>query len=393
MADIIVDFAPCFRYSDPATGDIVTKGPIQDYVKRIAVQVCSLISTIKMQQDINTSFGHRISTLENKSTPTLTIPSLFPTCIADVNTLLPLDEFTQLLELKVCEIISANGTNTAIFNAINTPPSDFNNSKALGTSGGIMGALQGWVLDPKNIADSVINIWKTLGDLRSAVRNIQINCCSSSCAGVGVTLTATLQNKILKLFFMGTVPENLGSCFPGGSTFKISDESGNWFNSVIDIKGNLNNSSGVSIDLSSTAINFADDLDVHTLMCFSDAETGTTCQSCLETHVDNNSNCPVISVVAGLTSVTYSFVHVTGTLTYSIQLFDSTNTMVQSLNVSASSPITISGTFSGLVVASAYRVRVQMITSANTKTCPFIPFNTLPNPCAAPTGISVTIVY
>lgn len=393
MADIIVDFAPCFRYPDPATGDMVVKGPIQDYIKRIAKEFCALISEINTQKSINTSFNSRIGVLENKITPTYTLPNLYPVCIGPQTTLLPLDQFTKLLEQKFCELSNAAGTSTAMFNAINTPPSDFNLAKALGTSGGTMGQLPGWVQDVKTLSDSVVNMWLTLADARSAIRNIQINCCSSTCSGVAIAFTATLENKILKLFFTGTIPANLESCFPGGSTFKISDDSGNYFTSVVDIKGNLNNISGVSIDLNSTSLNFADDLDIKAIACFSDPDTGTTCQSCMETTVDNNKNCPTLSVTVGLTSVTISFTHITGTLTYSIQLFDSTNVMIQSQNVSVSAPINISKTFSGLTEDSLYRVRVQMITASNTKTCPFTPFTTLPNPCAAPNGISVIIVY
>lgn len=390
-SNIIVNFAPCFYYNDPANGDIVKQGLIEDYVKRIAIQVCDLIQTINTQKALNLNFNNRITTLEKKVVPVYTLPNLYPVCIGPQTTLLPLDQFTKLLEQKFCELSTAAGSSTEIFNAITTPPSDFNHAKALGTSGGTLGELAGWVLDPKNLTDSFVNMWLTIGDLRSAVRNIQLTCCNTSCSGIELVMIGTLENKILKLFFNGTIPANLSSCIPGGSTFIISDNSGNSFSIIVDIQGNMNNISGVSIDLNSTSLNFADDLSVKATTCFSDFAVGSVCQNCLEIVVNNNLNCPSVAITVNVTSIAFSFVHNSGTLTYSIQLFDSNNNMVQSENISVISTTTVSGTFSSLSPNSNYKLRVQMITASNTKTCPFTVFTTLPNPCAAPNGVNVTL--
>lgn len=388
-----VTLAPCFRYPDPGTGDIITESLLQDYVKRIGATLCNLIGELATQTRTVSDLDGRVKKLEAKKDPVFTIPELYPTCIADPNELLTIDQFAQILEQQFCTLLQSVGSSADVYNSIAATPSDFNNAKALGTGGGIMGSLPGWIMDPKNLSETVVNVWKTLGDLRSAVRNIQINCCNPTCDGIELQFNATLESKVLKLFFDGTIPGNLDSCVAGGSTFKVQDNSGNSFTTIVDIKGNMNNISGVSIDLTSTSLNFADDLKVTSIFCFSDAATGSMCQNYLEKIVNNNLNCPVINIIATGTTLSYEFTHNSGVLVYSIQLFNSSNTMVQSVNVGVNGPTVVSGTFSSLDYNTAYRMRVQMITANNTKTCPFTAVNTLPNPCPAPTGVSAIIVY
>lgn len=388
----IVPLAPYFQYPDPSNGDIITKDLVQNYVQKIGITVTSLVGQIQNSQRAATDLSGRVTAIENQPVPTFELPSLYPTGIADPNNLLPLDEFTALLEQQFVALRDATGNTTEIYNAITTPPSDFNSAKALGTSGGVMGTLLGWVEDPKNLSDSDTNAWLTILDLRSAVRNIQLNM-NTACEGIEIALAGTLENKILKLFFTGVIPNNLESCQFQGSLFKVSDNSANYFNTYVDIKNNINNSSGVVIDLNSTPLNFADDLRVSTVFCFSDPNTGTTCQNVLEVIVNNNFNCPVLGVSPTYNSVGYSFTHTEGTLTYSVQLFDNTNTMVQSQNYGVSSAIVIGGNFSTLAANSLYKIRLQMITASNTKTCPFVSFNTLPNPCSPPNTVTAMITY
>lgn len=388
----IVPLAPYFQFPDPNTGDLVTKDLVQNYIQKIGITVTSLVSEIQIAQRATTNLGDRITVLENKATPTFELPNLYPTGIADSNVLLPLDEFTAILEQQFVALREAIGDTTEIYNSITTPPSDFNNAKALGTSGGVLGTLPGWVEDPKNLSDSITNAWLTIIDLRSAVRNIQLNI-TTACEGIEIDFSGTLESKILKLFFNGIIPTNLDSCQFQGSLFKVTDNSGNYFNTFVDIKNNMNNSSGVTIDLNSTSLNFADDLKVISVFCFTDLNTGTTCQNVLDITVNNNFNCPTLNVIPSITSVGFNFTHTEGTLTYSVQLFDHTNTMIQSENYGVSSAITILGNFSSLVANSLYKIRLQMITASNTKTCPFVSFNTLPNPCAAPNTITAMITY
>lgn len=383
-----VDLAPCFRYPDPATGDIVTTGLVQDYVKLIAIAVCNLISQAATQSAINDSLNSRLVTVENaqKNVQPYVLPNLFPSCIGDPATSIPLDQFVTLLEQQFCLLLQATGNSTDIYGAISTPPSNINERAALGTGGGTMGSKPGWVQDPQNLADSLINLWISYLDLYSGMKNFLIN--NNACAGIVLELNATLEHKVLVLYFTGIIPSNFESCILGGSMFKIQDQSGNFVNTQVDILNNVNNISGVSIDLNSTPLNFADDLTVSSIYCFNDKNTGSTCQNYIEKLVNNNANCPALTIIPGMTSVTYSFTHVSGILTYYIQLFNDLNIMVQSQSITVNAPTVISDEFIGLISNSTYKIRLQMVTANNTKTCPFNPFVTLPNPCGSPTAVS-----
>lgn len=385
-----VELAPCFRYPDQNTGDTVTVSLIQDYVKRIASTVCEMILQITTLQNTDSSFASKISALETAfaNQTDYQLPKIFPVSIGSPSEAMSLDVFVQTLEEQFSILYNAVGSPTEIYNAITTPPSDMNTRPALGTGGGTMGAKDGWVSDPANVANTLTNLWIVYLDLYSAVRNIQLNCCNGACDDIELVLNATLESRILKLFFTGSIPANLDSCVPGGSMFKIADASGNYINVQVDIKNNMNNVSGFSIDLNSTPLNFADDLTVTSVFCFNDTTTGSVCQNYLEKIVSNNLDCPTLNLTPGYTSVTFDFLTGSGTLTYSVQLFNSANVMVQSQNVGVSGVTTISGTFSSLDYGATYKIRIQMITASNTKSCPFVPFTTLPNPCAAPTGVS-----
>lgn len=386
----VVNLAEYFYYPDPSNGDIVTKDLVQNYVQKIGIAVSNIVQQVAIAQRADTSLNERVSALENTPPPVFTLPQLYPTGIASPNVLLPLDEFVALLEQQFVAFREAVGDTTEIYNAITTFPSDFNSARALGTSGGVMGTLPGWITDPQNLSEYVVNMSLTILDLRSAVRSIQLQI-QTACEGIEIAFSATLENKILKLFFNGSIPNNLDNCEFQGSLFRVADDSGNWFNTRVDVKSNMNNESGVVVDLNSTTLNFADDLKVTSIYCVTDVSTATTCERYLEAYVNNNLNCPTLNVIPSTNSVTYSWTHTTGTLTYSVQLFDDTNTMIQSQNFGASSPAVFSGVFSSLDSVSLYRIRIAMITASNTKTCPFVAFNTLPAVCPAPNVITAVI--
>lgn len=389
----IVNLADCFYYTDPDNGDQVISSSLTAYVQRIGIAVCNLLSGLNSQQDALSNLRKRTENLQNTPPTLYTLPNLLPVCIADANTPLKLDDFTKKLEASFCELSQAIGSNNDIYNAVSAQPADFNNARALGTGGGTMGNKTGWSPDPQNLSDGLVNAWITLADLRSAVRNIQQNCCNTLCDGIRLDFNATLQNKNLSLYFTGSIPSNLVPCLQEGSLFKIEDYSGNSVNVSVNIKSNINNSSGYSVDLSSSPLNFADDLKVSTLFCFNDPDTSSMCQNYLETIVSNDLNCPTFTVSPAKNSVAYQFIHTSGILTYSVQLFDSSNVLIQSRNVSVTdTPISISDTFTSLQSNTSYKIRVQLITFNSTKSCPFTSFITLFNPCAAPISVSAEII-
>lgn len=390
MAGSILDLAPCFQYTNPANGDLVIKASSDDYVKSIGIKVCSLSIQTNSQFNLLSELANKVLVLENKPIPTFTLPSLIPTTIASNQIPLVITEFLAILELQFGQLRNATGNPQQIYVNITKVPNNINSSKALGTSGSNLSSLPGWNSTMINLADAVGNIFIMLTDLRSAFRNMEL-AIGSSCEAVAVVLQGTLQVKFLKLYFTGTIPTNLISCVNEGASFKIQDNSGNFVNYNINVKDNLNVSSGLGIDLSGTPLNFADDLKISGIMSLCDPDSGTQCQKYIEETISNITTCPTLNLSSNYTSISYNFVHVDGTLTYSIQLFNQNNVMVQSRNVNVSSATVVSGTFNDLAVATSFKVRLQIITSNSTKTCPFTQINTLDNPCPAPNSVEAVI--
>lgn len=387
--DCTVTIAECFQFNNPSNGDPVTSLLLSDYVQLIGLKVCTLVLQINTQTSQITNLNNRVVILEKKPTPTFTLPSILPVCVLPSAQTVITDVLVAL-EKQFCELRSATGTVTEIYNAIAIQPSNLNTAKALGTQGGTMGEISGWKLIVTDLSDSINNIWLTLADLRSAVTNIKLNCCATVCDGVAIVLNATLPSvNTLQLFFTGTIPAGLTECDEIlGTLFTISDQSGNSINVRVKVIDNMNNPSGFPITLTGTPIVASDDLTITSNFCVQDAATGSTCQSCLEFVFINTLDCPAVNYTSGINTIEYSFSHTSGVKTYAIQLYNSAGTvLIESQTQSATNPTTISGTFSGLSANTTYKARVVVITTTKTISCPFTPITTLLDPCPAPTTV------
>jgi hypothetical protein len=391
MADS-VNMAECFYYPNPANGDEVTKALLEDYVKLIGLRACALVTSVGQQQNIIASFAERLSTLEGVPAVTLELPSLYPSAggIGNPNTLVALDTFTAQLEEQFAQLRSATGTVDNIALVISAF-SGLNSSKALGTTGGNLSSLSGWVQQVVLFTDIVNNFGLMIQDLRNAVQNIKLSCCTGSCNSVEVSIQTLYAARILTLYFSGTIPSNLVNGEASGTLFTIIDQSGNSITKRIDIKGNMDSS--VAIDLTSAPLNFSDDLKLSGILSLVDQDNGSMCQKYIEKTISNTTACPTMTINSNFTSLTYTFTHIEGTLTYQIQLWSMNNVLLASHNVSVSSAITIQNTFLDLDSGTSYKLRIQMITSENTRSCPFVTATTLETPCPAPTSVTAEITY
>jgi hypothetical protein len=392
MSDIIVALASCFQYVDQSNGDTVITAKIEDYIKLIANKTCSLNVTVNTYGNNIAQLNKEVLALKNATPQTpVTLPSFYPIGLASQTTLLSLYEYVRLLEQSLLDLRGSTGTPQEIFNAIAATPLELDTAKSLGTSGGLLKSLPGWVQQVTNEAHSLQNLWLTIMDIRSAIRNIQLTCCNTTCDGIAIIMQATLSVKQLKLLFTGTIPSNMISCVAEGSSLKIADDSGNFIYYAVNVKAILNSSSGVNIDLSGSPLNFADDLKVSGIVSFCDPDSNSRCERYLELAVNNTTNCPTLTLNPTYDSLSYSFVHVDGTVTYSVQLFSEANVMLQSFTSTFTSPEIISGVFEGLSMGTTYKVRIQIVSASNTRTCPFTSVSTIENPCSAPDGVSATI--
>lgn len=393
----VVQLATCFYYPDPKTGDQVITAQLTDYITLIGNTICGILNSQGQQQGVLVNHGQRLGTVEQKVTalqnaPTA-IPSITPDCVL---TPVPttIDIVLQALEKQFCELRAATGLPNDLFKGISAQPAGLNTQNALGTQGGKMDSIPGWKSVVENVADSLTNIWLTIGDLRNAVTNIQLNCCPTPCSGLSVKLQVTMPNiNQIILYFTGSIPVGLLECSIAGTLFTITDQSGHSINVTIPLAANINNPGGYPVTISGTPLNTADNFTITSDICFKNNTTGTTCDSCLEYVFVNTLNCPTVTFIAGLTTMAFSFSHTSGQKTYTVALYDSTgNTLLQSMIFPETNPATVSGTFNGLTMGTTYKVRVFILgTNGLTTTCPFTVVTTLPNPCPAPSAVTAII--
>ncbi len=386
-SDTIVPIAECFYYKTEL-GDIVTTMPVSDYARAIGNRVCNISAEILAINEILANHETRITDLENTPLPVVVLPQVTPICVsASIAT--PMETVLSAVEQQFCELRSATGMPTQLYNSISAECVNLSNQAALGTSGGIMATFPGWVIAPSNVADTLTNIWITICDLRSAVQYIKDNCCPSGCDGISINLTATFNGSNLVFYFTGSIPAGFFDCDGTGNLFSITDDGGNTVSQRVNITTYMNAPMGYTINLTGSVLNLASDFTIKTDACFVNVSTGTTCQFCIEYILDNTAVCPSITLTTTAdTSVNYSFSPFVIPATYTVQLWDGLGLTVLSQNIiSVLAAGLQTGTFTGLVPSTNYRLRVVVSTGATTTDCQFVPFTTTPVVCNEPTGV------
>lgn len=393
--DCVINIPTCFQYTNEF-GDLVTTMQLTDYVKTIGNRVCNLINQINNLTVIVANHEERITALENTPDPTLSLPQVTPTCILTPAVPTDMAFFLSVLEQQFCELSTATGSPNALQQAIIRQCLNLNNSPALGTSGGNMSSIIGWVNAVNNLAGSINNMWLTICDLRSAVRNIQINCCPSGCDGIEISMVASLSGPTLTIYFSGTIPAGFDECSPLGNTFKITDSLGNFITANIDTINFLNAPGGYPLDIGSTPLSLVADMTISSDVCYTNSTTGNTCQFCLTYTLINQNNCPlvILSSSADGTSITVTFNPTAVPGTYTVEVWNST---ITSVIATQSQLLTVFGgaiyTFAGLTPSTQYNVRVLITQGDKTTTCGFSVITTSPVLCLPPSSVSAEISY
>lgn len=389
-----INLAPCFYYTNQM-GDEVTTMPLLDYVVAIGNKMCTLVSQITIIQNQIINLDQRVTVLENTPPPTFSIPEITPNCVLPA-TFTPIDQVLTALETQYCQLLSATGSPTAIYQNIVKQCSGLNNAEALSGTGAIMSSLPGWSSTVSSLAQAFGNMWLTICDMRNAIKNIQLNCCPSGCNGVELSLTAILTGGELNVYINGTIPPGFLQCSALGTVVQITDTTGNMLSVTMDLLGYLNNPTGFPISLSTTPINISENLNIVIQPCLINGSTDTTCQSYLSYLVVNSALCPVILFIPEQTQLNYSFTSNPGSYTYNIQLWNSAGSVMISNQVRVvSSVIGITGTFTSLTAGTTYLIRVVIqptsCISCDPTVCSFNIIQTNPAPCYSPISVTAEI--
>jgi hypothetical protein len=395
--DCEMTIAPCFEFVN-GIGDTVTVLQLKDYVTAIGNKICNLIISNNLTDTAVAAVGARVGNLETQVTiledtqyiaPLITPVCVLPSVPTDMNLVL------AALETQFCNLQYATGTPTELYLNIAKQCSGLGTSPKLAPGGGPMSAILGWNNTVDNLADSVGNLWITICDMRSAIQNIQANCCPSGCDGISLSLIASFDSvtQYLTIYVNGTIPSNFTQC-TGNTTVKVTDSAGNSVTFTYDMIANLNFLGGYAISLASTILNTTLDLEVEVEPCLRDNSTGTTCESCLEYYVSNQAVCPNVTTSPLFDQITYNFTAPVGNYTYTIELWNALMTSIVSTQTVVSTGGLITGSFTGLTDGTTYNIRIKIVTTGCTGcsevTCNFVEVTTLAYPCLAITDLVVT---
>lgn len=364
---------PLYYYTNEF-GDEVTTMTGRQYVTTIGNETATIGNRVSALETTVAEHTVEINNLQTQvdNIPTNNQPLIYPTCVLP-NIPTQLDVVVQALESQFCQLQSATGNPTQIFEAIMQQCVNLGGDQTLGGGGGNMASIPGWDNAMLTLSSAINNMWLTLCDIRSAVKNIQLNCCPTACNGIELIMFANITGPNLSIFVNGTIPSGFANCLSAGALITVIDDTGGSMTTNMDIIAFLNNPSGYLINLPTPPINLASNLHIKIDACLINSSTGTTCQRLLEYTVINQANCPLMVYTPTQTSIAYSGTTISGTNTYTVELWDNTGTTLISSQVQVlTAPDPLSGIFAGLVINSLFRVRVK-ITNASmiTTTCPF----------------------
>lgn len=281
----------CLQYTNQQN-DLVTVLPIDEYAELVAARVCTLISDITTINSTLSNHETRITNLET------TVgggggSSSIPQVIPNCvlpSVLTDIDDVVEALEEQFCDLKSATGESTALLSATTYQCPGLNTEPTLSGSG-TMSSLQGWNTTVTNVAQSLTNMWLTICDIRAAVKTIQQTCCTFNCNDVLLAVTGNYNSNILTLNFNGSfVPSGFTECNPSGALVLVEDGTGAVYTTRVQVLNALGGNGTEQIDLSASGLNSMMAYTITVTLCVTDGTN--TCEKSITINVDNpNSSC------------------------------------------------------------------------------------------------------
>jgi len=339
-------------------------GTLESIIEDIATAT-SNVQTEVTDDVLPTLANHegRIEALEDAPEPTFEIPDIIPTCVLPAVPT-PITEVLSELEEAFCNMKAIIGTNPEMIQAIARQCLNLNTDNALANNIP-MSAIPGWNSAPATMSATVNNLWLTICDIRSAIKDLKLNCCNGDCDGFVWTMSilTDASGQITFYFNSVVIPAGFLECDPAGTTFTIKDASLNSFTFKIPIAAYAGTPDTYVINIVDTPLNPSSNYVVTMHSCFNNSSTGITCEKVESTLVSNPTNCPETLYTPSYDSIAYSFTGVAG-LSYSIETYTSGGYALISSIVHANViGGLIEGTITGLEAETDYQI---VMTVSNT---------------------------
>ncbi len=371
----IITLAKCLQYRDDQ-GNLVTTLPLSEWSLYIGNQLCSLISSATtINQNFN-NLSDRVATLEACVLPctpnseadfTVVSSCLFKGREVSISTLI------LAIEQELCKQIASVGDTSVINEAISAQGISAV-SRRLSVMG-TLGEIDGWKDNPRNLAESHVNVWKTIGDLYTAVSDIQEalpkNCDAANFAFTYNPIDSTgngVPDSINLNFQATTLPDGFTDC-NGSTLVTITDADGTKVTSNINVAGLINSNSGTNINIET--LNRLSSLNLNIAFCVTDGNS--QCSDNQQVIIPLSAPCPSsVTVVGGANSIQINFPNTLGTgISYKIDATSQT-TGVQLGTVTLNNPPTsVSYIFTGATPGDTYDVQITVIAGRSSQTtCP-----------------------
>lgn len=206
----------CLAITD-GSGNVLNDDTNDKIIQSIIDQVCTNTSDILLINNDITDLDTRVTVLEDAASHTVE-PTISPNCVLSGPNTIP--DVLEALEAAFCQLTNALGPTADMNKAIGQQCQDLAQSYVLN---------QNFTISPKNLAQSVRNMWVTVCDIVTRVSNIEKTCCGASCDQIKIGFSivfSEVQTATIK-FTNGAgtnIPVGVLDC---GSILVVSDEAGN----------------------------------------------------------------------------------------------------------------------------------------------------------------------
>lgn len=261
-------------------------------LQSIINQVCSSVADIALLKNTTANLQTQIDNIP--VVPQYVEPSIV-TCITP--TPKPTSQQVPIAIQDYCDYKDKVGQVTDVQQAIARQPAGLNT---------LLAAVDGWIINPQNLAQSENNLWLLSANLLARVKNMEENCCKSTCKDItlAMLITPNSDGDAITIQFSTYLGTNIPTGFvdDGNSVLTITDVDGNFVQYPIV----------VSEDAKQGPFSFAG-LNVNSPMTAgvnaSLTSTVLTCQKCISKQFIPGGGCPVCLITGAGTTGTVTIVY------------------------------------------------------------------------------------
>jgi hypothetical protein len=168
-------------------------------LQSIINEVCSNKNDIALLYQKTNDLQNQIDNLDLNPQTNETIVS---TCLATAR---PVSQSLVVTTNELCELRSETGETLDIQAALSRQSPNLNS---------ILGSVEGWILSPQNLSNSLNNLWIAYSNLLTRVTHMENNCCKPTCDSIKLGFIVNFEGTTLTMSFTN----GAGTFIPSGFT-------------------------------------------------------------------------------------------------------------------------------------------------------------------------------